>query len=112
GAVLVCSAFEDIQARLRAGCRVRVTGNPLRREFFAERALPATRPGRLSTLRTLLVLGGSGGAATLNQQVPLALYKAGAAARGWRIVHQSGERDLAATTLLYRKLGITAVVRP
>ena len=52
------------------------------------------------------MLGGSGGSQTLNQQVPLALYKAGAALHDWQIVHQTGERDVAATGELYRKLGI------
>ena len=38
----------------------------------------------------LLVLGGSGGTQTLNEQVPLALYKSGAAIGDWKIVHQYG----------------------
>jgi UDP-N-acetylglucosamine--N-acetylmuramyl-(pentapeptide) pyrophosphoryl-undecaprenol N-acetylglucosamine transferase len=91
---------------------VRVTGNPLRREFV-EPAVPAGYPlNRALGKRKLLVLGGSGGSQTLNLQVPLALYKAGAALADWQIVHQTGERDLAAVGILYRKLGIRATVLP
>jgi UDP-N-acetylglucosamine--N-acetylmuramyl-(pentapeptide) pyrophosphoryl-undecaprenol N-acetylglucosamine transferase len=112
GAALVCSAFEDIAGHLRAGCRVRVTGNPLRPEFFAPRTSATNLTDRLAGRGALVVLGGSGGAATLNQRAPLALYKAGAAVRDWQIVHQTGQRDFAATTLVYRKLGIKATVVP
>jgi UDP-N-acetylglucosamine--N-acetylmuramyl-(pentapeptide) pyrophosphoryl-undecaprenol N-acetylglucosamine transferase len=60
--------------------------------------------------RQLLVLGGSGGARSLNDNVPRALYKAHSLLAGWRIVHQSGEADLDATRELYRKLDIDATV--
>ena len=60
----------------------------------------------------MLVLGGSGGARALNQQLPLAVYKSGAALTGWEIVHQCGQRDLEATASLYAKLAITARVTP
>jgi UDP-N-acetylglucosamine--N-acetylmuramyl-(pentapeptide) pyrophosphoryl-undecaprenol N-acetylglucosamine transferase len=111
-AVLVCSAFEDVRSHLRAGCRVRVTGNPLRRAFVDHRAPARYLPDRPGSRRKLLVLGGSGGALSLNQQAPRALYKAGTALADWQVVHQSGERDLAAVGHLYRKLGIEATVVP
>ncbi|MBI3838075.1 MAG: undecaprenyldiphospho-muramoylpentapeptide beta-N-acetylglucosaminyltransferase [Planctomycetia bacterium] len=111
-AASVCSAFEGIRPYLKAGCRVRVTGNPLRREFFENRAPARFLPDRLGGKRKLLVLGGSGGAQVLNEQAPLALYKAGTALGDWQIVHQTGERDLARTSHLYRKLGINATVLP
>ena len=59
-AALVCSAFEDIRPYLRATCRVRVTGNPLRREFVDGRIAVAraarstrrsTNPGRTGRQR-------------------------------------------------------------
>jgi UDP-N-acetylglucosamine--N-acetylmuramyl-(pentapeptide) pyrophosphoryl-undecaprenol N-acetylglucosamine transferase len=113
-AALVCSALEGLHTQLRAGCRLRVTGNPLRRAF-SKRYTPANLlPGRIGRVRPrrLVVLGGSGGSNTLNTQVPFALYKAGAALHDWQIIHQSGERNAAATGLLYRKLGIRATVAP
>lgn len=112
GASLICSALEGIRPRLRRGCRVRVTGNPLRRGFV-DRQLPARGlRERIGRRRRLVVLGGSGGSQELNQNVPLALYKAGAALHDWQIVHQTGEHNAAATGYLYRKLGIRATVSP
>ncbi len=114
GATLVCSAFEDTYTHLRTGCRVRITGNPTRRGFAELSELdPVEREARrTSSGLRLLILGGSGGARSLNEQTPLAIYKAGAALQGWEIVHQTGERDLEATRELYRKLGLTATVVP
>jgi UDP-N-acetylglucosamine--N-acetylmuramyl-(pentapeptide) pyrophosphoryl-undecaprenol N-acetylglucosamine transferase len=112
GATVVCSAFEGIGARLKKSTRVRVTGNPLRKPFTSQATQQRNLPDRLGGRRTLLVMGGSGGAQTLNEQVPRALYKAGAVLHGWNVVHQTGERDVARTTELYRKLGIAATVAP
>ena len=111
-AAMVCAAFESARPYLKSRCRVRVTGNPLRREFVENGAPVRNLPDRLGGRRTLLVLGGSGGAQTLNEQVPRALYKAGAVLHGWQIVHQAGERQVARTAQLYRKLGIVAAVSP
>jgi UDP-N-acetylglucosamine--N-acetylmuramyl-(pentapeptide) pyrophosphoryl-undecaprenol N-acetylglucosamine transferase len=116
-------AFDEVRARLPDGCRVRVTGNPLRGRLV--HPPPLDRRSAVSERnreRTLLVLGGSGGAKTLNQHVPWALYKAGIGKPGidtaddprggWRILHQSGERDALATGELYRRLGLDATVVP
>lgn len=111
-ATIVCAAFEGLRPHLKNGCRVRVTGNPLRRQFVKQGAPTRHLPDRLAGLRTLLVLGGSGGARTLNEQVPRALYKAGAVLHGWQIVHQAGDRKVARTAQLYRKLGLKARVSP
>jgi UDP-N-acetylglucosamine--N-acetylmuramyl-(pentapeptide) pyrophosphoryl-undecaprenol N-acetylglucosamine transferase len=111
-AALICSAFGGIRAHLKSGARVRVTGNPLRREFV-ENAVPArSLPDRLAGRRTLVVLGGRRGAQTLNEQVPRALYKVGAVLHGWQIVHQAGPRQAERTAQLYRKLGLAATVKP
>jgi UDP-N-acetylglucosamine--N-acetylmuramyl-(pentapeptide) pyrophosphoryl-undecaprenol N-acetylglucosamine transferase len=60
----------------------------------------------------LLILGGSGGARSLNENVPRALYKVRGQLENWQIVHQSGEADLDATKLLYRKFDLPATVVP
>jgi UDP-N-acetylglucosamine--N-acetylmuramyl-(pentapeptide) pyrophosphoryl-undecaprenol N-acetylglucosamine transferase len=109
---LVCSAFENIRPYLRTGCRLRITGNPLRRAFVEQASSARYLTDRLGSKRTLVVLGGSGGAKTLNEQVPPALYKAGVALGDWQIVHQTGERDAAKVSQLYRKLGLEATVLP
>lgn len=111
-AAMVFSAFEGIGPHLKHGARLRVTGNPLRRPFVEQPTPPRNLPDRLAGRRTLVVLGGSGGAQALNEQVPRALYKAGAVLNGWQIVHQTGERQAARTGELYRKLGIRATVAP
>ncbi len=112
GASAICSTFDDIRPHLKQGARVRVTGNPLRRAFLDQAAPVRHLPDRFGSRRKLLVMGGSGGAQSLNEQVPRALYKAGAVLHGWEIVHQAGQRDVARTAELYRKLGLTATVAP
>ena len=60
--------------------------------------------------KRLLILGGSGGAVSLNENVPRALYKLGSKLDGWHIVHQAGQANVEATQQLYNKLGLTATV--
>ena len=60
----------------------------------------------------LLVLGGSGGARALNENVPRAIYRIRHLLQGWRIVHQSGQSGLDATQTLYGKLDLAASVVP
>ena len=112
GAAMICSAFEEMRPRLRAGSRVRVTGNPLRRQFGGAGASSDEPAPRIGRPRRLVVLGGTSGSQTLNRQVPMALYKAGPVIHDWQIVHQTGEHNAAATGLLYRKLGLRATVAP
>ena len=100
---LICTSFEQTENQLHFRCPVRMTGNPIRFQ-----ANPVA--GDPSQQKQLLVLGGSGGARSLNENVPRALYKIGDALAGWRIVHQSGEADLEATRDLYRKLAVEATV--
>lgn len=106
GASLVCAAMETEQP-WKCACPVKVVGNPVRRDFAQVEARADDESARL---RRLIVLGGSQGARSLNDQAPKALYKLGPIARDWQIVHQSGERDLSATRELYRKLGLKAHV--
>lgn len=106
-ASLVCVAFEEARSQLQSGGPVRLTGNPIRRGF-AVSSTPDRRTD--STAGQLLVLGGSGGSRTLNEQVPRALYRLGSHLSGWRIVHQAGPRDVEATRRLYAKLHIAADV--
>lgn len=107
-AALVCGAFPSARSRLAANTPWQLTGNPLRNGFAA---VPALR-GRSSVEPRLLVLGGSAGARSLNESVPRAIYKAGAALAGWSIVHQTGPRDVTATARLYAKFSLSARVTP
>ena len=127
-ATVVCTAFAESRRFLRPECPVRLTGNPVRSEFlrYAVRSRYARdgAPRHVSSLWTksarkspprvqrLVVLGGSGGARTLNQSVPPALYQARAYLSNWTVVHQSGAGDLESTESLYRAAGIRARVVP
>jgi UDP-N-acetylglucosamine--N-acetylmuramyl-(pentapeptide) pyrophosphoryl-undecaprenol N-acetylglucosamine transferase len=101
-ASLICTSFPDTHKHLPAGCHVQWTGNPIRDGF--RRAESQTRQ--------ILVLGGSSGARSLNEQVPLALAEVRQLLTEWRIVHQSGPADAAATRALYRRLKLDATVCP
>ena len=65
---------------------------------------------RLRPVPRLVVLGGSGGARSLNENVPRALYKIRHLLTGWEILHQSGEADVESTRDLYRKFALEARV--
>lgn len=106
-AALVCTSFPETAA-LHCRCPVRTTGNPVRAEFLAHPSANSQSP----TAHQLLVLGGSGGARALNENVPRALYKIRGQLTGWHIVHQSGEAELEATRTLYAKLDLPATVMP
>lgn len=73
----------------------------------------AIRPGAaMLAPRQLLVLGGSGGARTLNEQVPQSLRCLGADLEGWTVLHQSGESAVEAARRAYREAGVAARVVP
>jgi UDP-N-acetylglucosamine--N-acetylmuramyl-(pentapeptide) pyrophosphoryl-undecaprenol N-acetylglucosamine transferase len=80
------------------------TGNPIREEL---RDLPA--PAQRYASRTgplkLLVVGGSLGAAALNEAVPLALARLPAGSRP-HVVHQSGARHIGALKTYYDNAGL------
>jgi len=85
-------------------------GNPVRAEIVAvpppaERF--AAREGRLK----LLVVGGSLGAAVLNDVVPKALALLPPATRP-SVVHQAGEKQIAALKAAYAEAGIDGDLRP
>ncbi len=77
-------AFAGVEQQL--SCPSRVTGVPVRREFF-EAADERSATGALR----VLVLGGSQGARQLNELVPAALSHIGSDLSGLEVVHQVGE---------------------
>jgi UDP-N-acetylglucosamine--N-acetylmuramyl-(pentapeptide) pyrophosphoryl-undecaprenol N-acetylglucosamine transferase len=82
----------------------KVTGVPVRPEFFSI----APRP--VEAVPSLLVFGGSQGAAAINAAVIGALRAMRSALPNLRIVHQTGESELAATKAAYEKAGVAADV--
>jgi UDP-N-acetylglucosamine--N-acetylmuramyl-(pentapeptide) pyrophosphoryl-undecaprenol N-acetylglucosamine transferase len=112
-AELICTAYESTQQHLSHDCPVRVTGNPIRAGFQPRRRRkPAALGAPIPAPRQLLVLGGSGGARSLNQHVPRALYKLSNKLIGWSIIHQTGPTQAAATQELYRKFALDAQATP
>jgi len=113
----VCAGFEQVRRKLPAEIPLQITGNPARPAF--ERLyhrVQTTRPWCPSSSRDnsaekrLVVIGGAGGARTLNQFMPRALSRMGSVLDGWRIVHQTGEGQLQETERRYRAAGVEALV--
>jgi UDP-N-acetylglucosamine--N-acetylmuramyl-(pentapeptide) pyrophosphoryl-undecaprenol N-acetylglucosamine transferase len=75
-------AFEEARAQLRARA-VRVFGVPIRSAF-------SPRPYRAGSTRRVLVMGGSQGAAALNERLPLALAELARGEPRLEVRHQTG----------------------
>jgi UDP-N-acetylglucosamine--N-acetylmuramyl-(pentapeptide) pyrophosphoryl-undecaprenol N-acetylglucosamine transferase len=88
----------DETARSVGARRARVFGAPIRAGFG-----PVTYEATAS--RRVLVLGGSQGAAALNERVPAALALVAAKVQGLEVVHQSGPSREAAVTTAYARAG-------
>jgi len=82
----------------------KVSGVPVRPEFFAIPPRPA------GATPSLLVFGGSQGAAAINSAVIGALPQIRAEFPNIKIVHQTGERDLPPTKAGYEQAGVAADV--
>lgn len=116
-AQLVCAGFEQVRRRLPAETPLQITGNPARPAFEQlYRQVQTNRPWSSAPLRDdatekrLVVVGGAGGARSLNQFMPRALSRMGQLLDGWRIVHQTGEGQLQETERRYRAAGVEALV--
>jgi UDP-N-acetylglucosamine--N-acetylmuramyl-(pentapeptide) pyrophosphoryl-undecaprenol N-acetylglucosamine transferase len=105
-AAAVCTSFEETAETVPGG-RARWTGNPVRPELEA--------PGESATERdTLLIFGGSGGAAGVNKAAADAVIEAArqkSALLPARIVHQTGASQKDAVDARYAAAGIQADVR-
>lgn len=86
------------------GRRGFVTGNPVRPEFFTSAASPAA----ISDRRRLLILGGSQGSHALNVACVAASPELVQRHPGLEVVHQTGQRELAAVREGYERAGISA----
>jgi UDP-N-acetylglucosamine--N-acetylmuramyl-(pentapeptide) pyrophosphoryl-undecaprenol N-acetylglucosamine transferase len=100
---LVVAAFDESRAAFRG--RVEVLGNPIRRAVVEAGRVP------LPNDPSVLVFGGSQGATTINRAMVEALPVL-MTLPGFRIVHQTGERDLAPTRAEYAAAGVSGRVEP
>ncbi len=87
--------------------KVRVTGNPLRREVLEGRG-----GKREETGFTLFILGGSRGAITINRTMIEALKSLEVIKGELKIIHQTGEDDYQWVKSEYEGRGFKASVRP
>jgi UDP-N-acetylglucosamine--N-acetylmuramyl-(pentapeptide) pyrophosphoryl-undecaprenol N-acetylglucosamine transferase len=101
--------LEAFPASFPASAHAQRVGNPVRREIAALSA-PAQRFAERSGPLRVLIFGGSQGAARLNTVVPAAFAMIDAAHRP-QIIHQAGERHIAAARDMYAKHGVDADVR-
>jgi UDP-N-acetylglucosamine--N-acetylmuramyl-(pentapeptide) pyrophosphoryl-undecaprenol N-acetylglucosamine transferase len=85
-------------------------GNPIRKEFETVSA-PAKRYDERTGPLSILVVGGSLGAAALNEVIPAALALMDKEARP-RVIHQAGDKHLADLQKRYADLGVEADIRP
>ncbi len=109
---LVAVAFEAASGYFPKG-KVRVTGNPVRKELFGvNRAEAIARFGLDQHSFTLLIFGGSQGAHRLNQAVLEALPMLEPEREQIQFLHATGHRDLATVRQGYSAGGYRAVVEP
>lgn len=113
----ICVTFENTQ--LPKSDRVIVTGNPVRDDIAGLWQPPNLKsydndlgPRSTPHKRTLLVLGGSQGADSLNLAVVGAMAKLSSRFADWLIVHQSGPRQAEDIRNKYKEIGIDATVEP
>jgi UDP-N-acetylglucosamine--N-acetylmuramyl-(pentapeptide) pyrophosphoryl-undecaprenol N-acetylglucosamine transferase len=91
--------------------KVLVTGNPIRKEFFA--ALSAGKEERKKKDRfTLLLFGGSAGARRINRAMIEALDDLQGIKSSLKIIHQTGKEDFDFVSEAYRRKGFEALVKP
>jgi UDP-N-acetylglucosamine--N-acetylmuramyl-(pentapeptide) pyrophosphoryl-undecaprenol N-acetylglucosamine transferase len=99
------------QTQPQFGDKARVLGNPVRRAFVEAAQRAAHDPaGVEARAKRVLVLGGSQGAKTLNEVVPLALALASVSSRGVSVLHQTGESMVETVRRRYQELGVDAEV--
>jgi UDP-N-acetylglucosamine--N-acetylmuramyl-(pentapeptide) pyrophosphoryl-undecaprenol N-acetylglucosamine transferase len=108
---LATRVFEAFPHSFKTGQAQQVVcvGNPVRREISSVSA-PALRFPARSDAPRLLIIGGSQGAQRLNAIVPAALAALRLEERP-QVIHQAGERNLAAAQAAYREHNIGAEVR-
>lgn len=105
----VCAGFNETRGYFPSAVPLTITGNPARPEF--ERLYRAARLGEsIRREKRLIVIGGAGGARSLNESMPGALARLRDRLDGWQVVHQSGEGQLQETEARYRAAGVDSLV--
>lgn len=101
---LICLSYPETEGKLSTSPRQVVTGNPVRKELTTHQTD--------KTQKQILILGGSQGSLNLNRMVLKALPEIESELQGWKIVHQTGERDFDHVKQAYAKLNVKQEVAP
>jgi UDP-N-acetylglucosamine--N-acetylmuramyl-(pentapeptide) pyrophosphoryl-undecaprenol N-acetylglucosamine transferase len=137
-ATAVCAGFEHARFYFPIDLPLVITGNPARPAFerlyrhaeegdccgrSPDRAtscagsgdprttqIDGPRPDDPQREKRLVVIGGAGGARSLNQSMPDALRQLGERLAGWQVVHQTGDGQLQETEARYSRAGVDALV--
>jgi len=114
-ATMVCAGFESTRSYFPSSVPLVVTGNPARPAFEQLYRQKRNRGDATAVHdshheKRLIIIGGAGGARSINQNIPAALARLRDQLCGWRIVHQSGEGQLQDTERRYREAGVEALV--
>ncbi len=109
----VCVSFPDsakkgFPASVMASGRIRVTGNPVRREILRMEEKESGNPDKVFTV---LITGGSQGAHRINTAMTEAVRHLKELQR-FHLVHQTGPQDESAVRQAYADAGISFEVRP
>ncbi|WP_051978295.1 undecaprenyldiphospho-muramoylpentapeptide beta-N-acetylglucosaminyltransferase [Edaphobacter aggregans] len=96
----VSAGAVNLQETTRYFRNARVTGTPVRPEFFA------IQPKPVAPARRLLVFGASQGARVLNEMMPKIMERLLAAFPELTVVHQTGARHAETTLAAYQQAGV------
>jgi len=103
-------AFPEAQTRFKVPGRV--TGTPVRQEFYAvDPAVARAALGLRAHDPVLLIMGGSQGAAGVNRLTLATLPQLVERFPRLQILHLTGTKDLAAVQTAYQRLGVNAEVQ-
>jgi len=102
--------FQAFPSAFPASVKVETTGNPVRADIAAL-VEPAQRYAEHTGPLRFLILGGSQGAVSLNQQIPQALAQL-QGKLDFVVRHQAGPKNLEAAQTFYRDAGVQADVLP
>lgn len=109
----VCGAYEELRPHIPIGSPLLLSGVPSRTPFEPLHSLMAQRGRQFEEdslgEKRLVVIGGAGGARSLNEHMPDALGMMAEEVEGWRVVHQTGEGQLQETQSRYQSRGIDAL---
>jgi len=95
-------SFEESRGYFKRG-QPECTGNPVRKELLNPPPIPPEDRGGF----TVLILGGSQGAAAVNSAVLEAMTRLGGEGRRPRVIHQTGEADFERIRNAYAERGLT-----